>query len=769
MTHRSGWRAAAAVAAGLVVWASGAMVAPSAEAAPASASSTLSLVAQTATVSSGGSFNLDVHLSSAVSGSDHVDVGIYPQLTSRSAFDQAAAGQLNNEDPYYFQQDISIARRTAAGNLGLSVAVAPRSPQGHQLQQEFQPVSTTTAGVYPVVVQVFSSVGAAVGSPLTTFLVYSPAKTGYEKLAVSLTVPINAAPNVTSSSSTGDVPSATASSLSATVDALADRSGVPVTLAVTPQTATALASGTAQDKSAVAGLRRLVKAGDELTSTPYVSASIPGLDNAGLDSQIDSQLNAGSNALRTDLGAAPETSTWVMDEPFDTTALQLLMQRGLKDLVLPDADLSALPAADQTYPYEMPSYLQSGVGRAKVKVVGADTITSGRLATSSDPVLAAEQILAELAMVKLEYPGAATTKSVAIVPPKGQPIQPALLAALVAGLHDNPLLQPVTASQMFQLSPLSAPAASSTASTTTTVAGTSGAGTSATPSPVRRLIGQVQQDVPGALQITDTVSDLAGLASMVPGDTGLLDRLDQQLLVAESDQISGASRNALLDSVSKAAQKLESEVKLIGASSVTLTARNVHLPLTIQGPAQTDAHVQLILTSAKLMFKTYHPPDGTCSPYESTGEQCQLVLRGSQTTLNVPVEARTTGVFTLAIALNTSNGLVSLDSATNTVRSTAVSAVGWILIFGAGLFLGVWWIRNIRNGRRARELVPQPEDQPEDDAADSYQPSPDPGPSEPTAQVPIRRSRAGGVSPSRQVGGHKDGAADRRNPEEIPT
>jgi hypothetical protein len=760
-------RGLAAIAAGVVVWASGAVgAAPAATAAapPAATTPAITLVGQSTTVGPGGSFNVVVHLSSAITSADHIDLGIAPYLTSRAAFDEAAAGHV--AQAIYLQPDqLATARHLGGGNVVVSLPITPRTGEGKQLPA-FDPY-TESPEVFPITLQAVSPASVTIGTPLTTFLVYSPAKTGFSKLGVSLTVPINAAPNVTSALTTGPVPASTAQGLAGTVAALSANSRVPVTLAVTPQTVAALASGTAADKATVASLRRLVHDGDELISSPYVSTSIPGLDNSDLDNQVSAQLAQGTQTLKTDLGEAPQTSTWVEEEPYDVTALQLLIQHGLKDLVLPDNDLSALPTADQTYPYEKPYFLQSESSSDQVEVVGADAILSGRLVASSDPVLAAEQILAELAMIKLQYPSLAAIQSVAILPGPGQTIQPALVAALAAGLKNNPLLQGVTATGMFQMAgKLAAPAATSTASTTTTTqptSATTGADGATAATPVRSLAGKAAPDVPGAALISTASEAVSGLSSMIPTDASELGRLNQQVLVAQSNQISGTDRRALLRSVSRTVSRFEGQVKLVGASSVTLTARNVHLPLTIQGVDKTAVHVELTLTSNKLLFKPYKPADGSCAQYQ-TQEVCQLVLSSTQTLLKVPVEARTTGVFTLGLSLDTPSG-AQLDSATATIRSTAVSAVGWVLIFGACLFLAIWWIRDIRSGRRARHLVPRPEEVEEE-------PVPTPtvaGPADRTTQTPIHRSGAGSVSPSRQAGGRRDGSGNRRNPEEIPT
>jgi hypothetical protein len=295
---------------------------------------------------------------------------------------------------------------------------------------------------------------------------------------------------------------------------------------------------------------------------------------------------------------------------------------------------------------------------------------------------------------------------------------------------------------------------------TTTVASTgstvAGVGPPATALPVLRLAGRAASRVPAAVRINTMATKIDAIATVVPQDATLLARLRRQLLLTESDQIRAVQRRALLSSSNRAIASVESHIKLVGATSVTLTARNVHLPLTIQSAPKTKTHVQLVLTSAKLSFKAYVPPGGTCSQ-SPTIEICFLTLPSDQTTLKIPVLARTTGVFSLDVRLLSPDSNLVLASATDTVRSTAVSFAGWVLIFGAGFLLAIWWIRDARNGRRARQLVSRPDDGDVDEDDRS-------------ADLPLvpPRDRAG-VSPSRRVGGHNQGGARRRNPEEIPT
>ena len=73
--------------------------------------------------------------------------------------------------------------------------------------------------------------------------------------------------------------------------------------------------------------------------------------------------------------------------------------------------------------------------------------------------------------------------------------------------------------------------------------------------------------------------------------------------------------------------------------------------------------------------------------------------------MKVPVEARTSGVFSLNVAIYSPDGSLVFGANHDTVRSTAVSGVGVILIILAALGLGYWWYCNIRHGRRARRLM----------------------------------------------------------------
>ena len=136
--------------------------------------------------------------------------------------------------------------------------------------------------------------------------------------------------------------------------------------------------------------------------------------------------------------------------------------------------------------------------------------------------------------------------------------------------------------------------------------------------------------------------------------------------------------------------------------SLTLTAREGTIPLTIRNDSGVPVQVLIRLRSQKLEF-----PDG---------DTIELELVEESTRIDIRVRSRATGAFPLLIDVRTPDGQRSLSTSRYTVRSTAVSGAGLVLSVGAGVFLTVWWARHWRRTRRSKKLVaaerPTPPTQP---------------------------------------------------------
>ena len=438
-------------------------------AAAASAAPALTLLQQSTWVGDDQVFGIRLGVGPSVAAADHIVVTAYPRLVNRTDFDLAADGRLgqNAGAVWIGQESVADAPRAAAGGVWARVPVDAALTAGDlQTQQAFDP--GTQSGVYPLQVQLVGADYTAVGPAISTFLVYSAGQAAFPKLLAALTVPVTADLALSPSLGPAPLPAPAASSLSELSSVLAAHPTVPLTFAVTPLTAASLAAGTAADRATLARLSTLLRGSDELLPALYASVSPASLAASGLADQIAPQLQAGSALLKTTLGVTPDPGTWVLNGPTDDATLQILEGDGLRRLIVADTALSPLPARLVTTTYGRPTHLDDG-GGAAVSVFGTDPTLAYRVTHISNPVLAAEQTLAELAMIELETPS--LRRGVAIsIPGRVQPSLP-FLQTLLSGLQDNPFVRPVTATGLLTgvptQPPPALPASGSTSTATT--------------------------------------------------------------------------------------------------------------------------------------------------------------------------------------------------------------------------------------------------------------------------------------------------------------
>jgi hypothetical protein len=664
----------------------------------------LDLLGQSTDVEAGQAWQIHLEVSAAAPASDRLTIEVYDRLTTRTGFDASLSGRMPGS-PIWRSGTMDVTGLPSDAGGGVTLAIPVDEPTVDEDLPEFY--ARTESGIYPLQVRLLDGSSDTV-STLTTYLLYvagTPSQTGFPKLDVSLSLGVHAAPALPSvapptvgatpaqiAASAGRPSAGTIAALGSEVAALRRHPSVPLSLTVTPQTADMLAA-TAEEagaqgageqataRAALAGLSQLVAGGDELLPTTWVATSLPALEAAGLSADIGRQFAAGSASLANDLHQAPETGTWVVDGPLEPSTLELLQARGATKLIVPASDLRALPKAALTFTVATPAQLSSSAGG--VTVDAADPQLSAHFSNSGDQILAANQLLAELAMIQLETPSRA--RGVAVLPPPGWVPNIPFLDTVLGGLTANPLLQAVTADQLFAGVPL----------------------TTSDRSKVIRALAPTPPPAPlsgaATVKLARTVAD--GFGAVLPQAPAVAAELSRRILISESSDLSSGQRSEVLGSVVAAATPLNRGISLPGGTSITLTARKGNLPLTILDEPSLRAHVQLRLSSDKLVFESFSPPGGHCTQISTSSESCQLVLSAAVTTIKVPVEARTSGVFTLDVTVLSPDGGLSLASNRDTVRSTAVSEVGVVLIVLAALGLGYWWFRNIRHGRRARQLV----------------------------------------------------------------
>jgi hypothetical protein len=294
----------------------------------------------------------------------------------------------------------------------------------------------------------------------------------------------------------------------------------------------------------------------------------------------------------------------------------------------------------------------------------------GHFANRGDQVLAAHQLLADLAVLYFDAPQ--RERAVVVAPPRTwQPSRPFLDAAL-QGMTSSPMLAGATVDDIFS---------------------------DVEPATARRGAPLVRELVPPARAATlpaDRIrrerARIEAVGSTLPVGSDGYDELDRALLTAMSADFGATGTDTHLDAVDDAIRRRFDAVVVPRSRTLTLTAREGEVPLTFQNRSDDTLTVLVRLDSDRLEF-----PDGTLR---------SVVLPPENTTLRVRVRARTSGAFPLRVSLVTPQGGVELAGSRFTVRSTAASGVGVVLSAGAGLFLLLWWARHLVRGRRARKLVP---------------------------------------------------------------
>lgn len=662
---------------------------PAAGAAPSRAPA-ITLLSQTPYVVGPGVLHIQVAVSGADPSGDGLEVLGFPQVITRTDFDAAARGHVRSFAGYAKTVPLSSLPAGTSGGFTLDVPVDEPAPPGSPLGT-FTPGAT---GVYPFQLQVVDASGDKKGDPLTTFLVWASSAQN-QPLTVVLVVPFASAAKFGPSGDPLPPARAAASRLAALASRLKADSTVPVGLLSDPSTLEAMQHGSASDRAALGDLADAGRSGVvEVLPATYRPVDVASLQQAGLGGDVPLQFAAGSQLLSQVYGAAPAQTTWVVEGPLDAATLASLTSERATQLVVPEADLTPLKAGYTQYTFAQPTTLSSG--SSQVEVLAADAGITADFSAKEPPVQAANRLLAELAMIQTEQP--ANRRAVAALPPAGWQAPPEFVATLLAGLSGNPLLQAATPSSAFSAVPAK------------DGLGRQLAGTAAAPGApaVPGIVGDA-----GLIQAAR--SQIAAIGATLPDSSASsVAALQLKVLSAESSRVTESERRAILASIGAAAKEATRQISLPAAGSVTLTATKGQLPITILSAPSLRARVELRLTSQKLIFQPFNPPGGSCQIPTPTGEICTLSLTAQNTTLKVPVQARSSGVFPLDVSIHSPGGAMLLGHDRDTVRSTAVSGVGVVLIVVAVLSLAVWWGRDLRHGRRADRLVPAPVDDADD-------------------------------------------------------
>jgi hypothetical protein len=254
-------------------------------------------------------------------------------------------------------------------------------------------------------------------------------------------------------------------------------------------------------------------------------------------------------------------------------------------------------------------------------------------------------------------------------PPNWRASKP-FLHTLLGGLSQNDALKPVTLDQSFQV-PL---------------------GGNREPAVRHLQSGPATHGIThaAAVKIALARQQLSSYTTAISGHVPTeMVALSDALLGTERQGLSPSRRAVALTSYQRAFTNETGRISLAGQETVTFTARQASIPITVLSSASYPVNVVVTLASDKFTF-----PNGNTR---------HLTLDRPTTSVRVAAQARTSGDrLPIEVSLHTSNGQLLLAHTVLTVHSTAISFVGVALTVLAGAVLLVWWARTWRKARRKR-------------------------------------------------------------------
>ncbi|HSL74268.1 MAG TPA: DUF6049 family protein [Ilumatobacteraceae bacterium] len=453
---------------------------------------------------------------------------------------------------------------------------------------------------------------------------------------------------------------------------LAAALNAPVTIEVPPPLV-ADAAATPQGAAALAD----ALTDDELVALPLFPLDVSSAVAAGRADVFTGLVNAGEDVLTSAVPTTPSLRTvWITADALSASGAQHLRDLGVRFVIVP-AELyratvePSLPRTDLFVDAELPDG-----GTLPVMVVGdiadeldpraADEILATATATEWS-VATAARILVERDRDDQFRAGAPVRRSVVLTTPDLSAPDGRLLGALEVMAATTPSLQFVRASSLIGV--------------TDTQRVGSGTGTvelpeTAGPSLVERV----------AL-LDSTALELASVASMLPPDdprpAEWTNELDQLISTGYSD----AEVEAATDRLMGEADLVRQAVELPDPFTFTLTGRSGTIEVRLRNTSPDPLTVGLRFESPKVVF-----PDG---------DQVVNLRPNDQTSVVVPVEARSNGTSAITLTVSTPAGEPLGEPVTLTSRVTGFTGLGQLLTGGLLLVLLTWWFNHWRAKRRA--------------------------------------------------------------------
>ncbi|HET8931762.1 MAG TPA: DUF6049 family protein [Acidimicrobiales bacterium] len=624
---------------------------------------------------------------------------LHRAVATRSAFGLTANGEnLSGVEAQLTEHDLKRGSASVTVRFSVDDGSAPPPDEAASPPADVDSVTLTQPGVYPLVFTVTDADGSTIAS-LVAYIVRlptSPAEgtSGRESLRVASEFRLQPRPRLDRSGNPIPTEAARAATdaliegLDASTDAVRRSFG----FAVSPALLDALATDESDDDAArVLRLAALVD-GLPLQSQPWSPVNLAGwIATPELAPLADRSTDSGDETLGDRLHlpspAIADLAAW--DGRPSEQSLRWFANRGTTAFLIPDDRLDDLDTSAFPRTLAAPFLVDLGEGRT-APAVQLDRGLAAHF-TNDDPVLGANQLIADLSVIALDLP--AITRGMVVAPPAGRTPSAAFLAAYVAALQgahpagSDPLVAPTSLTGLIESTP-AARTAGDTASEGPTLQRSLRQG--ASPAPSSEL---------GA-QMTVTGGLVDSLATMVPGGSAHSQTVTRQLRnrmsVAAMPGVGAAARDREFAAIRSQVTTSAKSVRLPPRQTITLTSDTASLPVTIRrpsdGPTQVVVHID---APTRLEL-----PDGKSQAVR---------LDDTTTRFDIRVHSDSPGDTIVRLTVTSPDNTLVVGTSEIVVRSTAASGVGFIISFGSLAFLILWWGRDIirtRRRRRARHVPP---------------------------------------------------------------
>ena len=609
-------------------------------------------------------------------------VGVHRRTDSRFAYQRAVdhgeVGQL------WTSFDVEIGDLPARGSVP---AVLERTASQLRFNRPAE-----KAGVYPVVIQLLA--GDEVVDEVVTSVVLAP-ESVEDPVRLALLAAFTEAPALApelpgvgpdpAAPPLRALPTGPTGRLHRLVEELADAPAIPLTIATDGHLLERTAEGTRADRAFGQALRRLVDRVEvEQLSLPYAGADLVALVRGDLADQATRSLADGASSVEAMSQVRPSPGVLWPPDGLDRATLDAVTAAGTRAVVLEEEQLLlAGPPADGLSGVPLRA-LRNGTG-APVQALVPDPYLQAALRSRlghDGAVVAAQRIIGETAAVHFEQPFAPVTRGLLVAAPQDWDPPPGFFAELAARVRAAPWLQAVTLDGLrTQIDPDRGPAVG-----------------------VEYLDAVQRRELP-PLYVATLVQ---ARASLRPFGTLLVDpgelpaHYDHLLRVAASTGYRPAWRRAegqaLVAVVTEGVGSVASGVTVRDGPPVTLTDTDGIIPVTISSSSPLPLQLQVRLDAPRFDF--------------AAGGVQQVTLQPGQTvTLGFGLRPKTPGgTAPIRVLVTDPAGDVVLAAGNLVVRSTTASVGTLVVTAGAGLFLVVWWGRDMRRRHRAARSVR--EDQP---------------------------------------------------------